>query len=96
MIKTDKLAFRCIHRHSAESHPKCYEKYIAGDLSIKNNFTPSRSGNGGGGGGGVVVVYYRNVSGSGVGLLSASAGAAGVGGNSGSSGTSGTTASYSV
>ena len=42
------------------------------------------------------MVYYRNVSGSGVGLLSASAGVAGVGGNSGSSGTSGTAASYSV
>lgn len=43
MTKTDKLAFRCIHRHSAESHPKCYEKYIAGDLSIKNSFTPKHN-----------------------------------------------------
>lgn len=28
----DKLSFRCSHRHTAESHPHCYEKFLKGEL----------------------------------------------------------------
>lgn len=27
-MPVDILSFRCIHRHTAESHPKCYQKYL--------------------------------------------------------------------
>ena len=27
----DKLSFRCKHRHTAESHPQCYDRYLKGE-----------------------------------------------------------------
>lgn len=29
----DILSFRCIHRHSAESHPQCYARYLKGETT---------------------------------------------------------------
>lgn len=29
------LSFRCVHRHTAESHPNCYDRYVRGEESIK-------------------------------------------------------------
>jgi hypothetical protein len=35
-MTTDK-GWRCVHRHTALSHPKCYAKYLLGDKNIKQN-----------------------------------------------------------
>lgn len=35
MTAEEKLSFRCVHRHSAESHPYCYERYLKGEKEIK-------------------------------------------------------------
>lgn len=31
MDKIDPLSFRCLHRHTAESHPQCYQRYLRGE-----------------------------------------------------------------
>jgi hypothetical protein len=33
-MPVDALSFRCSHRHTAESHPQCYKRYLEGDQSI--------------------------------------------------------------
>lgn len=35
MPTVDILSFRCSHRHTAESHPKCWERYLKGGLPSK-------------------------------------------------------------
>ena len=30
-MSVDILSFRCIHRHTAESHPRCWERYQKGE-----------------------------------------------------------------
>lgn len=29
-MNSDILSFRCIHRHTAESHPQCYQRFLRG------------------------------------------------------------------
>src|SRR5690242_9742355 len=30
-VGADALSFRCKHRHTAESHPQCYARYLSGE-----------------------------------------------------------------
>lgn len=32
----EKLSFRCRHRHTAESHPQCYQRYKMGEIEFQN------------------------------------------------------------
>ena len=36
-MKQQDKGWRCIHRHTALSHPKCYAKYLLGYTDVKRN-----------------------------------------------------------
>lgn len=38
----DALSFRCKHRHTAESHPQCYARYLRGEIQTKETHTQNR------------------------------------------------------
>ena len=67
-----------------------------GDGGDGYNSGTGTGGGGGGGGGGCVILFYRNIVGSGIGTLSANAGAQGANGIGGSSATAGFTLSYKM